>query len=127
VIEVVDNELKYWDFIRTLRNDPRVQGGFIEFVHITYEQQYKYMKEYNDNYVVALCDGEPAGYAGSIENDIRVCVHPDFQKRGVGEALIESLMERFPNSYARVKIENSASKSLFEKCGFSEKYWIMEK
>tara|TARA_Y100000114_G_C11722462_1_gene309214 strand:- start:403 stop:786 length:384 start_codon:yes stop_codon:yes gene_type:complete len=127
VITIVDNESKYWDFIRTLRNDPRVREGFVKLSYITHEQQNEYMEKYNENYLIALIEGEPAGYAGSIENDIRVCVHPDFQKRGVGEALIKSLMERFPNSYAKVKIENSASKSLFEKCGFRKKYWIMEK
>ena len=127
MIEIVDNDVKYYEFTRLLRSDQRVQDGFIENVNITEEQQNKYMQKYIDNYIIALYNGEPAGYAGSIDNDIRVCVHPDFQKRGVGEALINNLMEKFPNSYAKVKIENSASKSLFEKCGFREKYWLMEK
>ncbi len=77
--------------------------------------------------MLLLFDKEPAGYAGSIDNDIRVCVHPDFHKRGVGEALILNLMKRFPESYAKVKVENKASKALFEKCGFREKYLLMEK
>jgi GNAT superfamily N-acetyltransferase len=94
VITIVDNDSKYWDFIRTLRNDPRVREGFVKLSHITHEQQNEYMEKYNENYLIALIEGQPAGYAGSIENDIRVCVHPDFQKRGVGEALIESLIPK---------------------------------
>ena len=118
MVEVVNNGPEYHDFIRILRSDSRVQDGFIEVVNITKEQQDKYMKKYNDNYIVALYDGEPAGFAGSIEDDIRVCVHPDFHKKGIGKALIQELMVRFPSSFAKVKIENEASRALFESCGF---------
>ena len=127
MVEVVNNGPEYHDFIRILRSDSRVQDGFIEIVNITKEQQDKYMKKYNDNYIVALYDGEPAGFAGSIEDDIRVCVHPDFHKRGIGKALINELMVRFPTSFAKVKIENESSRALFESCGFEIKYWLMEK
>ena len=127
MVEVVNNGPEYHDFIRILRSDSRVQDGFIEVVNITKEQQDKYMKKYNDNYIVALYDGEPAGFAGSIEDDIRVCVHPDFHKKGIGKALIQELMVRFPSSFAKVKIENEASRALFESCGFEIKYWLMEK
>lgn len=127
MIEIVDNTSEYWEFVRTLRNDKRVQGGFIEQVNISREAQSLYMAKYANNYIVALCDGNPAGYAGSINADIRVCVHPDFQKRGIGVKLINEVMDRFPGSYARVKIENEASKALFNKCGFNEKFWILER
>ena len=126
MVEIVDNGPEYYDFIRILRSDPRVQDEFIEVVNITQEQQNKYMEKYSDNYIVALYDGEPAGFAGSIDSDIRVCVHPDFHKKGIGKALIKELMVRFPDSFAKVKIENEASRALFESCGFKIKYWLME-
>ena len=85
------------------------------------------MSKYSDKYVVALYNGEPAGFAGSLDRDIRVCVHPDYHKKGIGKALIQELMVRFPNSFAKVKIENEASRALFESCGFKVKYWLMEK
>ena len=127
MIEIVDNTSEYWEFVRTLRNDLRVQSGFIEQVNISREAQHLYMSENAKHYIIALYDEIPAGYAGSINSDIRVCVHPDFQKLGIGVRLIDEVMEKFPGSYARVKIENKASKALFNKCGFNEKFWIMER
>jgi ribosomal protein S18 acetylase RimI-like enzyme len=127
VIKIIDNEPKYYEFIRTLRNDPRVQDGFIENANITEEAQNIYMKKYKNNYIVALINDEPVGYAGSIEKDIRVCVKPEAQNKGIGVLLINELMNRFPNSYAKIKINNEASKTLFKKCGFKEIFIIMEK
>ena len=126
MLEFVKNKEEYFEFIRNLRNNEKVQDGFIEVVNITKEQQNKYMDKYSNNYIVALYNGEPAGFAGSIDNDIRVCVHPDFHKKGIGKALIKELMVRFPDSFAKVKIENEASRALFESCGFKIKYWLME-
>ena len=127
MVEIVDNNPKYFNFVRLLRSDQRVQDGFIENVSITEEQQEKYMQKYSDNYIIALYNGQEAGFAGSIDRDIRVCVHPDFHKKGIGKALIKELMVRFPSSFAKVKIENEASRALFESCGFKVKYWLMEK
>jgi ribosomal protein S18 acetylase RimI-like enzyme len=127
VIEIVDNDPKYYEFIRLLRNDPSVQDGFIDNREITKEAQILYMQQYKNNYIVALLDGNPVGYAGSIEKDIRVCVKPEAQNKGIGRALIDGIMKRFPGSYAKIKINNEASKSMFIKCGFKEIFVIMEK
>jgi ribosomal protein S18 acetylase RimI-like enzyme len=127
VIRVVDNDSKYYEFIRLLRNDERVQSGFIQTKPISSEDQIKYMEVYHQMYIIALDGEQPVGYAGSIDRDIRVCVHPDYQGMGVGSVLIDELMNRFPNSYAKIKIENESSKRMFSKCGFKIKYVIMEK
>ena len=37
--KLVQNEPKYWEFIRIVRNDPEMQKGFVEIVNITTEQQ----------------------------------------------------------------------------------------
>ena len=126
MIEIVPNEPQYFDFIRTLRNDERVKSGFIGQAPITPEQQNLYMAEHADDYIVAICDGVPAGYAGSVDDDIRVCTHPDFQGRGIGRALLEVLIERFPDSHAKVKVENVASLKLFESCGFTKTYVLLK-
>ena len=126
MIEIVANEPQYFEFIRRLRNDPRVKEGFIEQAHITREQQTAYMAQHASDYIVALCDEVPAGYAGSVEGDIRVCTHPDFQGRGIGEALIRDLINRFPGSVAKVKVDNQASRRLFESCGFEVTFVIMQ-
>jgi GNAT superfamily N-acetyltransferase len=103
-----------------LRNDQRVQGGFLEHVSISSAQQDVYMTKFASRYLVALIADQPAGYAGSIDNDIRVCTHPEFQGRGVGRALINAIMERFPESQARIKPGNHASEALFLACGFKQ-------
>ena len=118
MIRIVANAPTYYEFIRTLRNDPRVQPGFLEVVRITTEQQNAYMAKLGGRYLVCLVDDVPAGYVGSIEGDIRVCTHPDFQGRGVGAAMIHAIMDLFPESYARLKPGNTSSRALFKACGF---------
>lgn len=125
MVEVVSNSPEYYEFIRNLRNDPRVKDGFIQPAHITPEQQEAYMSEHADEYVVGVVDGEAAGFAGSVDGDIRVCTHPDYQGMGVARAMIEEVLKRFPDSDAKVKVENTASLRLFESCGFVPQFVIL--
>ena len=126
-LELVNNEEKYWEFIRQLRTNAAVQGGFIQVAQISPEQQAVYMGENNDNYFVCLQDGEPAGYVGVIDGDITVATHPAFQGQGVGTFMIDRMMELRPDAHARVKIGNDASLALFKKCGFEVKYYWLER
>lgn len=123
-LKFIKNNKKYHEFIRNLRNDKRVKAGFIEQGHITRKQQEKYMKTHNDHYFIGLCDGKPAGYVGVIDNDIRVAVSPDFQKRGIGLFLIQNIKKKYPHLEAKIKIDNKASLKLFKKSGFKLKYYI---
>lgn len=126
-LTLVNNEPKYWEFIRTLRNLDSVKQGFIQQQEITYEQQQTYMKEYNSCFYVCLADGNPVGYVGVIDNDIRVATHPEHQGKKIGQFMINKLMYIYPNAFAKVKINNEASLKLFESCGFKLKYYILEK
>ena len=125
--ELVECSPRYWDFVRVLRNDERVSGGFITSVHITEEMQAQYMEGHSQFYRIALIDGEPAGYVGVIEDDIRVCTHPDFQGKGVGKFMINECMKIWPSAVAKIKLENEASVKLFESCGFTKKFYVMTK
>lgn len=118
---------EYYEFIRLLRNDERVQDGFIERANITREQQEEYMKKYASNYFVCLYNNVPAGFIGEIDGDIRVATHPDYQKNGLGKFMVDELFKITQNVYAKIKIKNEASLNLFEKAGFEKKYYILEK
>ena len=126
-MELVNCTPQYWEFVRTLRNDERVLDGFIKSVHITEQMQTKYMKKYSEYYRIAKVDGKPAGYVGVIEDDIRVCTHPDYQGKGVGKFMINQIMKEEPTAFAKVKMDNEASIKLFEACGFTKKFYILTK
>ena len=120
VMKLVQNEPKYWDFIRRVRNDPEIQTGFVEQVNITPEQQAKYMTKYGDGYFICLSEKEkPIGFIGEVEDDIRVAVIQDFQRMGVGKFMVNEFMKLRPDSYAKMQHDNIASKKLFESSGFT--------
>ena len=125
--EFIQNNRKYWKFILELRNHPLVKTGFIQQRHVTNENHTQYMEKYSDNYFLCLIDNIPAGYVGVVDDDIRVATHPEYQGRGVGKFMINEIMKIFPNSCAKVKIENTASLKLFEACGFEKKYYLLER
>jgi ribosomal protein S18 acetylase RimI-like enzyme len=127
VMELVDCSREYWDFVRLLRSDDRVLNGFVKHVSISREEQEVYMGLHANGYRVALVDGVPAGFVGVVNNDIRVCTHPDFQGLGVGKFMIENIMKIFPGAFAKVKVDNFASVALFESCGFQKKFFIFER
>lgn len=126
-MELINCTKEYWEFVRILRTDPRVSEGFIGQVTITPEAQQKYMSKYSDCFRIALLDGIPVGFVGVIEDDIRVCTHPDYQGKGIGKFMINKCMEIWPTAFAKVKINNEASLKLFETCGFTKKFYILTK
>jgi ribosomal protein S18 acetylase RimI-like enzyme len=126
-IHLVPCTQEYWEFVRQLRTDPRTAQGFIQQVEITPDQQCKYMSSHWQEYFIALVDDEPAGFVGSVGNDIRVCTHPDFQNRGVGSYMIKELSKILPNAVAKIKIDNQASAALFRANGYVPTYIIYEK
>ena len=81
-------------------------------------------------YFVAESGEKPVGYVGlwnicGVADIIDVAVHKDFRRQGIGEALIENLMEYCKNEdiseiNLEVRIGNVAAQSLYKKMGFSE-------
>ena len=126
-LTLTPNSPQYWEFIRQLRNMPGVREGFVQQEEITSIQQAEYMLKYNSNFWICLADITPAGYVGVIDDDIRIATHPDFQGKGVGSYMINEIIKRCPNAVAKVKLDNNASLKLFEKCGFTKKYYLLEK
>ena len=126
-LKLIPNESKYWEFIRLLRSDERVQDGFIQTTpQISKREQEIYMEKYNENYYICLSDNIPCGFIGEIDGDIRVCTSPDYQGKGVGSFMISEITKLRPNIYAKVKLDNISSVKAFEKAGYEKKYFLLE-
>ena len=67
------------------------------------------------------------GFIGHVENDIRLGTRKEYQRRGVAKLMVESFMEKHPEAFAKIKLDNEASLKLFESSGFKKKYYILEK
>jgi len=126
-VELVKNSYMYWEFIRNLRNMDGVREGFIQQEIISLESHESYMKKNSNFFYICLDKDTPMGYIGIIENDIRVATHPDHQGKGVGSFMVNEIMKTHTRAIAKVKVNNAASLKLFRKCGFREKYYLMEK
>ncbi len=109
---------EYWEFVRKLRLDERVKVGFLDNSYISEQQQIDYMKKYWNQYYIVLYNNKPAGYVGVVNNDIRICTHPDFQGKGVGKFMLNEINKIYPNALAKVKMKNNASNRLFLSTGF---------
>jgi RimJ/RimL family protein N-acetyltransferase len=126
LIQVNNNEI-YWEFIRTLRNDERVAHGFIQKSSITKQQQAEYMTLHGHTYFIIFEDSIPIGYIGDVERDIRICISPEFQNQGYGTKAIQKFHEMYPNSLAKIKIDNKQSLKAFENAGYKIEYFLMSK
>jgi ribosomal protein S18 acetylase RimI-like enzyme len=83
------------------------------------------MTKYSQYYKVALVEGNPCGYVGVIENDIRVCIDPLYQGKGIGKFMISEIKKIWPDALAKVKVDNEASLKLFRACGYEIQFYLM--
>ena len=115
-MELVKCEKSHWRRVLEIRNLTR--QSFINSSLITYEDHLKFMEKNYENYIVAIVIGEVVGFAGVVENDVRVAVDPRYQKKGIGKKLLQKIVSNFPKCEAKIDVENQASLSLFRSCGF---------
>lgn len=118
LLRLVENDEKFFMFIRDLRIHPLNTDGFLEQVKITESQQFEYMNKHKDDYWVCLSGDTPVGFVGVVESDIRLAVLPSMKRFGVGTFMIKELLKKQKNIYAKVLLNNIASQRLFEKNNF---------
>ncbi|EKE03239.1 MAG: hypothetical protein ACD_20C00228G0005 [uncultured bacterium] len=116
----VKNEEKYFEFIRNLRNDDELVSGFIEQAKITREQQRQYMATHKDKYYISLLNDEPVGFIGVVDNDVRLAVKKEFQRKGIASFMLQELSRIYESFGVQVKEDNITSIELFKKNGFIE-------
>ena len=121
-LRLVRNEKEYFEFIRTLRNDPVIKSGFINQEEISIEQHQIYMDEHQDSYFICLMGDKPVGYIGVVDDDIRIAVSSNYHSRGIGKFMVLEILKLFPHACAKVKIENIPSQQLFEGLGFTKEF-----
>ncbi len=115
----------HWDAILEIRNENR--EGFGDSSIILSGAHRKYMFNHFSNYLLCVENDEVLGFIGHVENDIRLGTRKEYQRRGVAKLMVESFMEKYPDAFAKVKLDNEASLKLFERCSFNKKYYILEK
>jgi len=124
-MEIIKCETCHWDAILEIRNENR--EGFGNSDIIPPEDHFQYMTQHFKNYLICTHLRKVIGFIGHVENDIRLGTRKEYQRRGVAKLMVESFMEKYPEAFAKVKLENKASLKLFERCSFKKKYYILEK
>ena len=125
-LEIIRCSKEFWEFVRFLRTHPDTQNGFIQSSSISEIDQIEYMNKNHMNYRICLLDKKPVGYFGVINDDIRICTHPDYQNKGIGLYMLNELNKIWPNAIAKIKAENISSIKLFEKAGFKKTFVFYE-
>lgn len=115
-MELIAITKDYYEFVREMRMHPENVVGFLEDANITPEDQVEYMKKHGGDYFIALSYGEPVGYVGVIDNDIRICTHPMYHGTGVGKFMLSEIMKLYPQATGRILKDNVASRKLFDFC-----------
>jgi len=115
----------HWDAILEIRNENREGFGDSSMIHSG--AHCKYMFKNFSNYLLCIERNEVLGFIGHVNNDIRLATKKVHQKKGIGKFMVVGFMEKYSQSFAKIKLDNEASLNLFESCGFKKKYYILEK
>jgi GNAT superfamily N-acetyltransferase len=118
-MKLIKNEEKYYEFIRILRTHKNNISGFVKRNQITPEQHAIYMNNHKDNYYICLNDNnEPVGWVGNVNDDIRICTHPDHKNKGFGKFMINELTKIYPVTYAKILLDNKIIEKTLKSCGY---------
>lgn len=127
---------EHLEFVRKVRNDPRVNKYLFTDIHISREDQKKwYSKLLNDkkHFVFIAFDDIPIGY-GQIKDidyinrscELGFCIAPEHQGKGYGKMLVKELIEYVVRELNMCRIyletfsDNKKAIKLYKKYGFKK-------
>ena len=125
---------EYIEFVRRVRNDPRVNKYLFTDAHISKEEQENwYRKQLRDkkNPVFIAFADVPVGYC-QVKNidyvnrscELGFCTAPEYQNKGYGTILVKELIKYVTEKlnmhrlYLEVFADNEKAIRLYERCGF---------
>jgi L-phenylalanine/L-methionine N-acetyltransferase len=124
-----------WQEFAALLALPRVRWGTLRLPFVSAEETRKWLEKLPEGHVgvVAVLEGRLVGSAGVMPHkgrrshaaEIALCVHDDFHRRGIGAALLATLIDVADNWLnlrrleLTVYVDNEAAVRLYEKFGFA--------
>lgn len=134
---------EYIEFVRKVRNDPRVNKYLFTDSHISKEEQEKwYKKQQRDkkNLVFIAFADVPVGYC-QVKNidyvnrscDLGFSIAPQYQNRGYGTILVKELIKyvteklNLHHLYLELFADNEKAIRLYERCGFRNEGILRDK
>ncbi len=91
-----------------------------EMLMESFEHSLCTLAAWKDRHLVGVIRAVGDGYSTVLIQDL--LVHPDFQRQGIGTALLTALVERFPNVYQMALLTDDVprSRGFYEANGFAE-------
>jgi putative acetyltransferase len=127
-------ELDDWRDIANLMALPKIRHGTLRLPFASPEQTRKWIETTSEDHtsIVAVLDGRLVGSAGVVQfkgrrshvGSIHLCVHDEYQGRGIGSALLAALIDAADNwlNLRRLEltvfVDNEAAMRLYKKFGF---------
>lgn len=125
-----------WDFILELRNDFYANSFYKQDKLLSKEEHYNYMEFQSKNpgfyQWVAIMDEKLVGYVRILDSDVNIMVSKEFQSKGMGNIIlklleIEAKKLKITKLIGLIRVDNYASKKIFEKNNYKLKLYWFEK
>jgi len=125
-----------WDTILELRNDFYKNSFYKQTSILSKGEHYDYMEKQskNPNFFqwMAVIDENVIGYVRILDLDVNIMVSKEFQSKGMGSMILQLLETEakklnMPKLIGLIRVDNLASKKIFEKNNYKLKLYWFEK
>jgi len=125
-----------WDYILSLRNDFYQNSLYIQDKPLTKKEHYNYMeiqsKNPNFHQWITMMDEQIVGYIRILDSAVNIMVSKEYHGKGIGNIMlklleIEAKKLGITKIISLIRIDNNASKKIFEKNNYKLKLYWFEK